>query len=222
MPANRRKPVGVIYLFNRIRAVVDPEEDDMRRIGYLVVTLAAPLLVVGCRAAAPPSEPQPPNGVSATPQVPTERDELWPDAGPVGVLGAISTQHLVDHDRIVFQFHGPTPPEATISYPTRITEDPSDKPVPLLGNAFIAVVFHGGRLDTAATEADPSGVVRYGGPTRLTPRYPLLQDLAVAGNFEAVLSFGLGLSAVAEARTSTPEGTGSVILDLWPAADTNT
>jgi len=145
---------------------------------------------------------------------------LWPDDGPPGVLAAISTQRFPDHDRVVFQFHGATPPEVTIRYASRITEDPSDQPVPLVGEAFVAVVFRGARLDTAAVESDPSKVVRYAGPTRLTPRYPVLQELAVSGDFEAVLSFGLGLSAVARLDTSAPAGSGSVILDLWMTSAT--
>ncbi len=59
----------------------------------------------------------------------------------------------------------------------------------MLGDVFVALVFDGGRLDTAPTENDPTKVVRYAGPTRLTPRHPILQELAVSGDFEAVLSF---------------------------------
>ncbi len=63
-------------------------------------------------------------------------------------------------------------------------------------------------------------MVRYAEPTRLTPRYPVLQELAVSGDFEAVLSFGLGLSAVAQLDKSAPPGRGSVILDLWMTSPT--
>lgn len=64
-------------------------------------------------------------------------------------------------------------------------------------------------------------MVAYSGPQRLTPRYPIMQQLAVAGDFEAVLSFGLGLSSVAGISTSAPPGTGSLILDLWRTAPPN-
>ncbi len=108
----------------------------------------------------------------------------------------------------------------TIRYASRITEDPSDRPVPLLGEVFAAVVFDGGRLDTAPVESDPTKVVRYAGPTRLTPRYTILQELAVSGDYESVLSFGLGLSAVARLEKSATAGTGSMILDLWMTSAT--
>lgn len=193
----------------------------MRRFGTLIATLAVtPLLVAGCRATAPPDGVQPALDPAVTsPGTPTS-SPLWPDDGPPGVLAAVSTQHFPDHDRIVFQFHGATPPDVTIRYSSRITEDPSDRPVPLLGDVFVAVVFDGGRLDTAPAESDPTKVVRYAGPTRLTPRYPILQELAVSGDFEAVLSFGLGLSAVARLDKSAPAGTGSVIVDLWTTSAT--
>jgi len=193
----------------------------MRRIGTLIATLAVTLLLVaGCRTAAPPVGAQPSMEPATTTQATPATGPLWPDDGPPGVLAAISTQHFPDHDRVVFQFHGATPPEVTIRYVSRITEDPSDKPVPLLGNTFVAVVFHGARLDNAGAENDPSKVVRYAGPTRLAPRYTILQELAVSGDFEAVLSFGLGLAAVARLDTSAPAGSGSVILDLWMTSAT--
>jgi len=192
----------------------------MRRTGTLLATLGlALLLVAGCRTAAPPAEVQPATTTTTTPATPAPISPR-PDDGPPGVLAAISTQHFPDHDRVVFQFHGAMPPEATIRFASRITEDPSDKPVPLLGDTFVAVVFHGARLDNAGAENDPIKVVRYAGPTRLTPRYTILQELAVSGDFEAVLSFGLGLAGVARLDTSAPAGSGSVILDLWMTSAT--
>jgi hypothetical protein len=131
------------------------------------------------------------------------------------LLVAIRTEQHADHDRVVFQFDGRQAPDAVIKYVDGVTADPSDKPVALLGNAHVNVVFPGARLDTSPIEDDPSQARRYDGPTRLTPRYPLLQELAVSGDFEAVLSFGLGLSDVAGLSTSIPENRGCVILDVW-------
>jgi hypothetical protein len=194
----------------------------MRRIGTLIATLAAAtlLLVAGCRTAATPIGAQPATQPVTTTTTTPAPSSLWPDGGPPGVLAAISTQHFPDHDRVVFQFHGATPPEATIGFASRITEDPSDRPVPLLGTNFVAVVFHDARLTNAGAENDPSKVVRYSGATRLTPRYRILEELAVSGDFEAVLSFGLGLATSARLDTSAPAGSGSVIVDLWMTSTT--
>jgi len=138
-----------------------------------------------------------------------------PDDGPGGILRALTVEHLADRDRVVFQFHGRGSIQAPrIAYVDKVTEDPSDRPVALLGQAFLTVVFHDARLDTAPIESDPDKVVRYDGPTRLTPGWPLLRELAVTGDFEAVLSFGLGLSHRAGIRTTAPRGAACLILDL--------
>jgi hypothetical protein len=47
--------------------------------------------------------------------------------------------------------------------------------------------------DSRTHRTDPAG-----------PRYPLLRELAVSGDFEAVLSFGLGLWAVAGLTVTIP------------------
>jgi hypothetical protein len=158
----------------------------------------------------------PTNAPSTTTSQPvgTTAAACQPDTGPTGILSSLTVGHQGDRDRIVFQFHGSLAPAPRLTYVDRITQDPSDQPVPLLGDVFLSVTFHGARLDTAAIETDPSKVVRYDGPTRLTPRLPILQEVAVSGDFEAVLSFGLGLAEQAEIRTTTPAGQGCVILDL--------
>ena len=181
------------------------------------IAALAMLLLTGCGGIGESGEANPladPTTPSATPSAHAVADPCDSDDGPPGVLAALSTSSLADRDRVVFQFHGQAAPDATAIYVDRITEDPSDRPVPLQGSTFLSVVFHGGRLDTAPIELDPSKVVRYDGPTRLTPRYPILQELAVSGDFEAVLSFGLGLSQRSTIRTTSPHGRGCVIIDL--------
>ncbi|HEY2946990.1 MAG TPA: hypothetical protein VGJ53_01110 [Micromonosporaceae bacterium] len=200
------------------------ELTDMKRLYALALLLA--FLVAGCRAAVQPvgSEPTEPPTSPATsaqsaspPASPTAEatDCDVPDDEPRGLLVAIRTEQHADHDRVVFQFDGRQAPNAFIKYVDRVTADPSDKPVALLGNAYVNVVFQGARLDTSPLENDPSQARRYDGPTRLTPRSPLLQELAVSGDFEAVLSFGLGLSDVAGLSTSIPANRGCVLLDVW-------
>jgi hypothetical protein len=197
----------------------------MKRLSTLAALLA--LLLGGCRAGVqqtsrPPTQPStsPPPAASptTTSATPISTECQVPDGQPHGLLAAIHSEPHADHDRVVFQFDGPVAPSAHIRYVDRVTADPSDQPVPLLGSAIVDIAFSGARLDTAPIESDPSQVRRYTGPTRLTPGYPLLQELAVIGDFEAVLSVGLGLSAVAGLTVSTPKNRGCVILDLWREA----
>jgi hypothetical protein len=194
--------------------------NTMRRTGALVALLLVPL--TGCGPAHPttaqpsgaPTSAAPTSSASTatTPPAPPPT----PDNGPPGLLAALRTEHFTDHDRVAFQFHGSTVPKPYLRYVDRVTADPSDRPVPLAGTAFVQIAFHGGRLDTTPVEPDPAKARKYTGPTRLAPGYPLLKELAVSGDFEAVLSFGLGLSAVAGVSTSTSGGT--LTLDLWRTA----
>lgn len=214
---------------------------DIKRVVALAVLLV--LFLDGCRGgvgaagpspAAPPSSPTVPARATAPSAAPSSSPvAARPTATPAarisaacrapggqrqGLLTEIRAEQHADHDRILFQFDGRRAPSARITYVDRVTADPSDQPVPLLGKAFVNVAFQGARLDTAPIEEDPTQARRYTGPTRLTPRYNLLQELAVSGDFEAVLSVGLGLSRVAGLSVSIPNGGGCVILDVWRGA----
>jgi hypothetical protein len=74
-----------------------------------------------------------------------------------------------------------------------VTEDASGRPVPLEGEAFLLVVMPGGTLDTTPQVSDPSDAKKYEGPRRISPELANVQEIAAAGDFEAVLTFGIGL-----------------------------
>jgi hypothetical protein len=197
-----------------------------------ILALSAVLLASGCAGTAehtikalphPPVSPvaaapplgDPPTPAPATPSAAV--DDTGPTGeGPPGLLAAISTRQDGDHDEVVFQFYGRQVPTAVIRYVDEVTVDPSDKPVTLIGRAFVNVAFHGARLDTAPIESDPSRARRYSGPSRLTPRYALLQELAISGDFEAVLSFGIGLAGPSGLSTSATAG--RLVLRIWRTA----
>ena len=202
----------------------------MKRLATLAAMLV--LFAAGCRSldraagqggAASPATPATaaatgstgPTAAGATTAAPPTGPS-FPDDGPSGLLAAVRTERYPDHDRVVFQFHGRSAPAAAVGYRDRITTDPADLPVPLAGAKFLHVAFHGARLDTAPVVSDPAQAKRYTGPTRLTPGYPVLRELAAAGDFEAVLSFGLGLSTVA--GVSSLSAPGVFTLDLWTTA----
>ncbi len=209
----------------------------MKRLAQLATALltTALLLLAGCRAAgtaapsgtAAPRSPYPSassaSGAPAatgTPAVesppPVAAPAGYPDDGPDGLLASIRTEKYAGHDRVVFQFHGRSTPAASVDYRHEITTDAADTSVPLSGSAFVHLAFHNARLDTAPVVSDPSKAQRYTGPTRLAPNYPILRELATAGDFEGVLSFGLGLSTVSGLSVITSPG--SYALDLWSTA----
>lgn len=100
-------------------------------------------------------------------------------------------------DRIVFEFAAPEPnPGGKAGIPfyeirqakPPFTQDPSGMPVEVFGEAFVHLVMHG----TAGYDFD--GNPTYPGPRVLTPGFGTLAQVAQAGDFEATMSWVLGLS----------------------------
>ncbi|HCT81610.1 MAG TPA: hypothetical protein DGG94_10000 [Micromonosporaceae bacterium] len=127
---------------------------------------------------------------------------------------AIKTEHHADHDRLILEFGGTTAPGHTIKYVSEVREDPSDRPVTLTGTAFLQIVLDGGTLDTSPRESDPNKVERYAGPRRLSPDLPLIKEVAVTGDFEAHLSFGVGLSRKADFKVQTLTAPARVVIQF--------
>jgi hypothetical protein len=107
-------------------------------------------------------------------------------------------------DRVVFQFRSGTPAWSA-RYVPKVLHDGSGLPVRLRGRAFVHVVFRGTRIDRSSA----------GGPEIVrTPRFPTLRQLKEAGDFEAVVSFGLGLSRKAGFRAFRLAGPSRIVLDV--------
>jgi hypothetical protein len=101
------------------------------------------------------------------------------------------------YDRVVFEFQEPDPNPAGNGgiphYQLRtarapFTEDPSDLPIDVEGDAFARIIFQG------ASGYDFDGNATYDGPRRLTPGFGTLTDVVEGGDFEATMTWILGLS----------------------------
>jgi hypothetical protein len=101
---------------------------------------------------------------------------------------AIRAAHHPGFDRIVFEFEGPLPESTSVRWADRITNDPSDLPVPVQGNAYLSVVMYHVR----AHKDTPSYGTTYG-PRERGHDLPNIAHLMAAGDFEAYVSFGIGL-----------------------------
>ncbi len=195
------------------------------------LSMLATLALAGCATRAHPATPagQPagsasPSGTApATPSTqPTgavTQTSSWstlPKTGgptgpgfPAAVLRSIRTSHSSSYDRVVFEFSGKLP-GYRVDYRSAITEDASDRPVPLAGHAFLNIAMQGATLDNAFQ----GGHERYTGPTRITPSYGQLREIASSGDFEAVLSFGLGLDHRAGFRVLTLSQPSRIVVDI--------
>jgi hypothetical protein len=104
-------------------------------------------------------------------------------------LTAIRMGQHAGFDRVVFEFSGGMPAYQA-SVVTAVYSDAKGDVVPLAGQVPLRVVFRG----ATAWCPEPAGGT-YAGPSVLTPYYPRLLVVSAAGDFEQVLSFGIGLAA---------------------------
>src|ERR687887_1100323 len=104
-----------------------------------------------------------------------------------GGQSAISQLRIGCHatfDRFVVRTRFGTP-RYVVRYVRRIIEDGSGKPVHLLGKKRIRIILRDSR---AHTEGGAPLI-----PNVRTPRCPNLRQVKLAGDFEGVVTFGLGL-----------------------------
>jgi hypothetical protein len=129
---------------------------------------------------------------------------------PTGTSPAQLTQVRIAHqaagyDRIVFEFaSGPVPSYTlTRQASTNFTKDASGQPVTLQGSSGLKLVFHGA-----------AGYPTYTGSTDLKPGLPVVQEVEQIGDFEGVLSWGIGLSQQSCMRTLELSGPTRLVIDV--------
>jgi hypothetical protein len=144
------------------------------------------------------TEPAPPTEPAATGAEP--KSCAPGTGGEEGVYTNLVAVRVGAHngfDRIVFEFSPPDPNPAgnggiphfdirTAKPP--FSEDPSDIPIDVEGDAFARIVFQG------ASGYDFDGNATYDGPRRLTPGFGTLAQAVEGGDFEATMTWILGLS----------------------------
>jgi hypothetical protein len=136
---------------------------------------------------------------------------------PVTLPASASAQtHLTDirmaghegSDRIVWEFDGGLPEVQLRQGIPPFTTDPAGRPLAVSGNAFLQLTFRG------ASRGGADGPVTYEGPTDFDPQLPELWQVRMAGDFEATMSFILGLVDPPCFDLFTLGGPSRVVLDL--------
>jgi peptidoglycan hydrolase-like protein with peptidoglycan-binding domain len=109
-------------------------------------------------------------------------------------------------DRVVLEFTGGSP-GFRVEYVDQVLQDGSGEPVPLRGRAFLQVSV------SPASAFDDHG---HGTPPALPAVSGLaaLRDLAHAGDFEAVVSIGIGLAARTPFLVSRLGGPARIVIDI--------
>jgi hypothetical protein len=132
------------------------------------------------------------------------------DSGPAMQLTDVRVAHQAGFDRIVFEFApqaGGTAhtPAYTVSRQgsAEFVKDPSGQPVTMRGASGLRIVFHGA-----------SGAPSYTGSRDKTPNLPVVQEVEQLGDFEAVLSWGAGLSRASCVRILELNNPTRLVIDV--------
>ena len=136
-----------------------------------------------------------------------------PAAPTVPTLVGIRAAHHSGFDRVVFEFAGAVPADVRVRYVDPLLADGSGLPVRVAGRAVLRVRFE------AADAHDASGATA---PARRTFALPNVMTAVRAGDFESVLTYGIGLAKRTRVQTSTLTGPSRVVLDIRAAFPTVT
>jgi hypothetical protein len=131
--------------------------------------------------------------------------------------GAQSTPTLTDvragghtgFDRVVFEFRGAVP-EHQVRYVDRLVQDGSGNPVSVAGTADLEVVFQGAN----AHRQDGSPTIS---PRRFPTGLTAVKEVAQVGDFEAVVTYGVGVDRKRPIKVSTLSNPSRLVVDVSTA-----
>lgn len=121
------------------------------------------------------------------------------------VLVAVQAAHHRGFDRIVFTFSGTVPSGRRVSYASRLVADPSGRNVSIAGRAILRVSF------SPATAHNASG--RSTTPGRTAFALPNIMAVVRAGDFESVVSYGIGLAKRTPVHVFTLTRPSRIVID---------
>jgi hypothetical protein len=123
----------------------------------------------------------------------------------VAIRAAHHPETTPKYDRVVFEFDGPLP-LLRIEYVSQLVADGSGLPVALEGSSILCVQF------TPAYAHDEHRNIT--APQRLKPALPIVKEIASAGDFEGVVTYGIGLARKAETRILTLANKSRIVIDI--------
>jgi hypothetical protein len=133
-------------------------------------------------------------------------EQTTDDVGTALLVGVRAGRNK-DFDRLVFDFEGPVP-GVRVGYVPRLLQDGSGEPIPLRGRAVVQIV-----IQPAAAHRD-DGVPTLTGPPPAVTGFAAFRQIADAGDFEGVLTWGIGVAARTGLRAFTLTGPSRVAVDV--------
>ena len=110
-------------------------------------------------------------------------------------------------DRLVFDFEGPAP-GIRVEYVDQLVQDATGEPIPLRGRAVVQIVIR------PANAHREDGTPTITGPLPDLTGFAAFRQIADAGDFEAVLTWGIGVAARTGLRAFTLTGPSRVAVDV--------
>jgi hypothetical protein len=123
----------------------------------------------------------------------------------VAIRAAHHPEATPKYDRVVFEFDGPVP-LVRIQYVKELIADGRGDPVPVAGTAILCVEFSNSYAHNHSGEATVGD--------RLKQHMPLVKEIVRSGDFEAVVTYGIGVSRKTETRILTLTDKSRVVIDF--------
>ena len=123
----------------------------------------------------------------------------------VAIRAAHHAETTPHYDRVVFEFSDPLP-LMRIEYVEQLIGDGSGLEVPVAGTAILCI-----QLSPARAHND-SGQDTV--PGRIKLKLPLVKEIVGSGDFEAVVTYGIGLAYKAQTRILTLDNPNRLVIDF--------
>lgn len=197
-----------------------PDEPGTMREAAEVTRQAVPSVSPRPDATVPPTraasspKPRPPSSPTAPSASPFDGtrgvvEKAATPAPPVVLLSEVRIGRHAGYDRVVFEFEGALPGYRVRYVQPPILADGSGLPVAIEGSAFLEVTFR-----PASGYDFERNRPAYAGPREFTENLPVLVELERTGDFEAVLTWVLGLRREVDFRVLELGDPARVVVDV--------
>ncbi len=134
-------------------------------------------------------------------------------AGPASAaapptLVAVHATHRGGEDQVVFRFRGGLPAGQTVHYVNRLVADGSGKVILVAGRAILQVSFHNAQAHGAGGSTAPA---------RTAYRLPNAMLSVRSGDFEGVVTYGIGLAKATPFHVTTLQNPSRVVVHVGAA-----
>jgi hypothetical protein len=121
-------------------------------------------------------------------------------------LIGVTAGHHPGYDRVVFRFSGPVPARRSVRYVTRLIADPSGRRIAIPGRAILEVSLSRAEAHTSTGAGSA--------PDRVAFALPNVMIAVRSGDFESVVSYGIGLAARESFHVFTLTNPSRVVIDV--------